>query len=111
MSVPGTELATGTELANRDLRSSVSFLSKADLLCSTCVKTHTEKICRKNNFLAGRRTTPAQYDLTLTGRNCFKTFYACEACRSFHTAWTLSGLKRVDESPRNTIVKARFLPG
>jgi hypothetical protein len=56
-----------------------------------CVKTHTEKRCRKNNSLAGRRTTPAQYDLTLTGRNCFKMFYACEASRSFHTAWTLSG--------------------
>ena len=51
-----------------------------------CVKTHTEKRCRKNNSLAGRRTTPAQYDLTLTGCNYFKMFYACEARRSFHTA-------------------------
>ena len=36
---------------------------------------------------AGRRTTTAQYDLTLTGRNCFKTPYACEARWSVHTAF------------------------
>jgi hypothetical protein len=56
-----------------------------------CVKTHTEKRCGKYNSLTGRRITPAQYDLTLTGRNCFKMFYAREASRSFHTAWTLTG--------------------
>jgi hypothetical protein len=31
-----------------------------------------------------------QYDLTLTGRNCFKMFYVREARRSFHTAWVMS---------------------
>jgi hypothetical protein len=55
-----------------------------------CVKTHTEKRCGKYNSLARRRITPAQCDLTLTGRSCFKMFYACEARRSFHTAWTHS---------------------
>src|SRR6516225_2441030 len=54
-----------------------------------CVKTHTEKRCGKYNSLAVRRITPAQYDLTLTRRNCFKMFYACEARRSFHTVWVI----------------------
>jgi hypothetical protein len=45
---------------------------------------------------AGRRTTPAQYDLTLTGRNCFKTSYACEARRSVHTAWNRTSLIVLD---------------
>jgi len=43
------------------------------------------------NSAAPARATPAQYDLALTERNCFKMFYAFEACWSFHTAWTLSG--------------------
>jgi hypothetical protein len=44
----------------------------------------------KIQFSGRYRITPAQYDLTLTGRNYFKMFYSCEARRSFHTAWVMS---------------------
>jgi hypothetical protein len=74
-----------------------------------CVKTHTEKRCGKYNSLAWRRITLTEYASTLTRRNCFKMFYACEARRSFHTAWVINRKVQIEHFSSASFRRKRTL--